>query len=205
MQADLIVKSIQGWPGTPTHDAPNASQLKSCSAVLQDLLAKGLLTTNPVSGKTAAVLPWNVPSSEINVNNGAVQGAITAADGVDFLRAVVCAWSMLAFSSLERTIERVRLRNSVSNGLPAVADATVIAPHLAAFVKLRPYVFAAHDACLFECLALSEFLAFKGILANWVFAIQFEPFAAHCWLQLGSMVLNDSVESVTQFNPIMIV
>ena len=40
--------------------------------------------------------------------------------------------------------------------------------------------------------------------ADWVFAVKGAPFAAHCWIQLGDIVLNDSVENVRAYTPIMV-
>jgi hypothetical protein len=76
---------------------------------------------------------------------------------------------------------------------------------VAAFAFLRPYFFAAKDACLFDALALSEFLAAYRIHPRWVFGVQARPFAAHCWLQLNGVVLNDTLDHVRRYAPIMIV
>jgi hypothetical protein len=63
----------------------------------------------------------------------------------------------------------------------------------------RPYL------CLFDSLALIHFLARFGLYPDWVFGVQADPFEAHCWVQAGSVVLNDTVERVSAFTPIMYV
>jgi hypothetical protein len=35
--------------------------------------------------------------------------------------------------------------------------------------------------------------------------VKASPFGAHCWLQEGDLILNDSVERVGAYTPIMIV
>jgi hypothetical protein len=36
-----------------------------------------------------------------------------------------------------------------------------------------------------------------------VFGVQARPFAAHCWVQKGEVVFNDTVEHVSGYTPIM--
>jgi hypothetical protein len=50
-----------------------------------------------------------------------------------------------------------------------------------------------------------EFLAAFGVLGSWVFGVQTLPFGAHCWVQLGDTVINDTVEHVRGYTPIMMV
>lgn len=61
------------------------------------------------------------------------------------------------------------------------------------------------DACLKEALALLYFLGRRGADVNWVFAVKGAPFAAHCWIQVGDLVLNDNVENVRPYTPVMVV
>jgi len=61
----------------------------------------------------------------------------------------------------------------------------------------RPYL------CLFDSLALLHFLARYGLYPDWVFGVTADPFEAHCWVQAGRVVLNDTLERVSAFTPIM--
>jgi len=63
----------------------------------------------------------------------------------------------------------------------------------------RPYL------CLFDSLALINFLAHFNLYPDWVFGVMAEPFEAHCWVQAGGIVLNDTLERVSAFTPIMYV
>jgi Transglutaminase-like superfamily len=36
-----------------------------------------------------------------------------------------------------------------------------------------------------------------------VFGVNADPFEAHCWVQAGSVVLNDTLGRVSSFTPIM--
>jgi hypothetical protein len=99
-------------------------------------------------------------------------------------------------------VERVRGR---PRRTPVSVTHRELAELVGAFLTLRPFFFAAKDACLFDALSLSEFLATYGVFPNWVFGVQSRPFAAHCWLQLDGLVLNDTIEHVERYTPIMVV
>ena len=71
------------------------------------------------------------------------------------------------------------------------------------FHRLRPYGFAAKDQCLFHALALLKFLAYYKIHPTWVIAVRPTPWAAHSWLQLGTLVLDCTPEEVSGYTPIL--
>jgi hypothetical protein len=48
-----------------------------------------------------------------------------------------------------------------------------------------------------------RFLAMSGVSAEWIFAVRSNPFEAHCWVQSGSVVLNDVIDEVRAYTPIM--
>ena len=71
------------------------------------------------------------------------------------------------------------------------------------FRRLRPYEFAAKDQCLFHALALLKFLAHYNIHPTWVIAVRPTPWAAHSWLQLGTLVLDCTPEEISGYTPIL--
>lgn len=73
-----------------------------------------------------------------------------------------------------------------------------------AFAAWRPLA-SGKDRCLCDSLALSMYLGCDGKDVDWVFGVSAPFFLAHCWLQLGDLVLNDSIEHTRQYAPIMIV
>jgi hypothetical protein len=101
--------------------------------------------------------------------------------------------------SIVRTVERRKQSASVT---PIPFDFRRAEALLAQFDALRP-LFPRKYLCLFDSLAQLEFLSRFGLYPTWIFAVIPEPFEAHCWLQQGDVVLNDSVEEVTKFTPIM--
>ena len=56
--------------------------------------------------------------------------------------------------------------------------------------------------CLVDSLALRMFLARRRLDADLIFGVQNEPFLAHCWVQSGSLILNDALHHTRSFVPI---
>jgi hypothetical protein len=72
------------------------------------------------------------------------------------------------------------------------------------FIRLRPF-YDRKYLCLFDSLALLDFLARYALFPTWVFGVQSEPFAAHCWIQQDGFLVNDTVERVDAYTPVMAV
>lgn len=71
------------------------------------------------------------------------------------------------------------------------------------FRSLLPWA-PVQGACLFQAFLLLDYLARAGIDADWVFGVRTWPFMAHCWVQDGTTVLNDSVDRVSAYAPILV-
>lgn len=72
------------------------------------------------------------------------------------------------------------------------------------FLRSRPYV-PIETSCLLDSLALAQYLARRGLLVNIVFGVTDDPFSAHCWVQTGDMVLNDTVGNALAHTPIRMI
>ena len=59
--------------------------------------------------------------------------------------------------------------------------------------------------CLLDSIALVRFLARRGLYAQLVFGVTDDPFSAHCWVQAGDLVLNDTVGDVSAHTPIRVI
>ncbi len=73
----------------------------------------------------------------------------------------------------------------------------------AAFLRARHYV-SAIDQCLVRGLAMKRYLLHRRCSASLVFGVAL-PFSAHCWVQAGSTVLTDPLDTVRPFHPIFAV
>jgi Transglutaminase-like superfamily len=110
----------------------------------------------------------------------------------------------LRFCRFERVISRVARRRA-SRRASQPLDVERARQLVAAFARMRVFLFSSRDECLHDSLAVVEFLARYGLYPSWVFGVRARPFEAHCWVQHGGTVFNDSVEQVGAYVPIMVV
>jgi hypothetical protein len=132
---------------------------------------------------------------------------------------ITAAWiigaATLKFRGLAGAIARMRSRSArlddedahplahTISGEGANIDERSLQELISAFALLRPFFFALRGRCLLSSVVLSEFLARYGMRSQCVLGVKARPFAAHCWLECGGRVLNDSVERVRAFTPIL--
>lgn len=56
--------------------------------------------------------------------------------------------------------------------------------------------------CLHRAYVLRRWLHHEGYRPTWVFGVRTWPFAAHCWLQIGALVVGDTLDRVRHYTPI---
>ena len=74
----------------------------------------------------------------------------------------------------------------------------------AAFQTLLPWI-PGQGLCLYRSFLLLRMLNGAGLDAIWVFGVRTWPFAAHCWLQVGETVVDDDLDHVAGYAPILAV
>jgi hypothetical protein len=177
------------------------------------LAARGLLTSNPDAGHEWA--PASVPPPTASLLDSIATGHHLHGNAIRnwgrvpvLLSACTRAQLTLRFSTIQKTVERVARRKGghriARHAVPPAFDLERAARAVTAFEQLRPW-FPRDYRCLFDSLALIEVLAHHGLFPYWVFGVYPEPFEAHCWVQEGSVVLNDRVAHVSPFTPILVV
>lgn len=73
----------------------------------------------------------------------------------------------------------------------------------AAFIRASRYRDAT-DQCLARGLAIRAMLARRGLGCDLVLGVTL-PFAAHCWIQTGSLLLSDPLDHILNYRPLMTV
>ncbi len=207
-QVGGLAALVRGWPSaTATESSRRAGATEAHVAAL--LARRGLLTEAARDGKDATPTRFAAPDDEIVAEDFTGTPRAHAGAIYRFLAACLSAQLTLQFMSFERMVSRVQRQRARALGKAenerVTFDRERARELIATFAFLRPYVFTSKDACLFEALALGQFLAGFGLQPRWVFGVQARPFAAHCWLQHESIVLNDTVEHVVRYSPIMVV
>lgn len=73
-----------------------------------------------------------------------------------------------------------------------------------AFHRARRFV-PIDTICLLDSLSLSMFLSRRHLHARIVLGVTGEPFSAHCWVQAGDIVLNDTVGNAMAYTVIKVI
>ncbi len=182
----------------------------------RDLMAAGLLGFDGGGSAIDAFLA--IPGPERHIFGPYAGRTFGQARGAEFdVRAsledalavfVACrrASSWLRRRSLCELVHRLRDRRATARANLRMGgagyDLAELRRETAKFRKLRPWYPRAY-LCLFEAVALLEYLAARNHFPACIFAVQAEPFGAHCWVQAGATLLNESLEYAGRFTPIM--
>lgn len=108
----------------------------------------------------------------------------------------------LRFRGLSPTIERWRrLRARRSDSAGRSSQAGSVGELARGYAKARLYV-PARRRCVPDSLALMRCLWRRGHDAELFFGVRLAPFAAHCWVQKGDLLLSDPLDIVREFTPV---
>lgn len=122
------------------------------------------------------------------------------------------ATSLLAFVRFGHAIRQTRRRLARRGLFGALAHVSRQRPALYRHPDPRPIAttlltvgaaLGAGEDCLVRSLALVDCLHRAGSDATIVLGVLAMPFGAHCWVQFGDHVLNDDVDRVSIFTPIL--
>lgn len=62
-----------------------------------------------------------------------------------------------------------------------------------------------HDQCLPRSIALARHLAARNLPADLAIGVKLRPFAAHAWVQSGSWLVNDRIDTIRSYTPILVI
>jgi Transglutaminase-like superfamily len=201
---------LPGWPaprasGKPSEESDLAAPDLAPDEAAAPLLRQGWLLESPSPSKEATPVRPLPPETELLAGVTVEGAAIDARAVLTFVFASIFAKLALRFLRFERCICRVAERKTAHQSPEDVFDIDRARRLVDVFGRLRVFLFSHREKCLHDSLALLEFLARYGIFPGWVFGVRARPFVAHCWVQYGDIVFNDTVEHVAGYTPIMVV
>ncbi|MDY6947255.1 MAG: lasso peptide biosynthesis B2 protein [Pseudomonadota bacterium] len=170
---------------------------------LRELLEGGLLTTNRTAGRRLATTQCELATEQLLERESVPGTRVTPTHLLRFFAACTTALIRLRWGRLENTITAVA-RRKARHSPHQPLDLARARELTAIFYKLRSF-YPSNYLCLFDSLALIEFLARYRIYPAWIFGVTLEPWAAHCWIQQGSFAFNEGVEEAAGYTPIMVV
>jgi hypothetical protein len=187
--------------GRPT--TPREVPQEGLEPILQQMAEAQLITQSETLGK-AFILTTNSEARRSMLDPTLPSSRARLPDLRRFFTSAISANIELKSRPLNAIVARVLRRRALNTVHIAPPTIDRWLDRINCFHSLRPRFPRAY-LCLFDSLAMIEFLARDRAYPNWIFGVQLRPFHAHCWLQFDDAVLNDSVEHVRRYTPIMIV
>jgi hypothetical protein len=204
-QFEALGPSLKGWEESTSPSEPDAAPVPDVAVALaSDLLDLGILSDRSTQAKDARPTAYPLPAEAIDPDSLGPSRRSSASHAGSFFLSSVRASRELRRQPFQLIVEAVRARksrNASRAGRPDFERARLLA---SVFERLRLF-YPRSYLCLFDSLALIHFLARFHVYPDWVFGVNADPFEAHCWVQAGNVVLNDTVARVAAFTPIMYV
>ncbi|MDP3406306.1 MAG: lasso peptide biosynthesis B2 protein [Brevundimonas sp.] len=169
---------------------PAGAILAADEEVAESLLGASLASRSPCKLTRPAIIPARreVTPSATPTRSDVLRAAIV-------LLTATLAFRRKSFSELLRP---PAFSAHASEG----ADAAALGLLLGAARTARPWV-PNEGECLQRAYLLRAFLAGRGVRTDWIFGVRTWPFSAHCWLQIGDLVVGDRLDRVNRYTPIM--
>ncbi|HEV6967949.1 lasso peptide biosynthesis B2 protein [Roseateles sp.] len=197
-----LSRAVGGWPARPSTGLPSAPD-SEVERRVDDLRRQGLLASaaTPASANATCMLP----DASVYDASASISSALQWRRIANLARSSFIASGWLKHRSLAtitQTVASMRpLRHRDDDRLPAEA----LRDAARWYLRTRPLVMSSRDECLHDSLTLLRFLAAEQLHPQWVIGVRMRPFAAHSWVQAGTLVLNDMHEHVRGFTPILVV
>jgi hypothetical protein len=201
----VLCSLAANWQETPasstfTRDL-DALPMEDAVRIADKLVEAGLLSKD--AGEPAAFTPTAIDLNSLLTSVGHEverKSPIRWRHIVNFLRA--CTWARRSVRSRTLYVVAEEIGRK-KNAAGAPFDAERAIELVGVFRRLRPHTFAARDQCLFHALALVKFLSAYDIYPTWVIGVRTKPWAAHSWVQHGTLLLDANPEQVCDYSPIL--
>jgi hypothetical protein len=116
---------------------------------------------------------------------------------------IVSAWA-LRVQSLETLVARLACMRA-NNAGHCASDAEAARDKILRAFRATHRVVPPRNRCFMKSIALFKALTAAGIGVDLVVGVRAAPFFAHCWVQHQGRLLDDTVERVRLFTPILVV
>lgn len=103
-----------------------------------------------------------------------------------------------------RTILNDTVESRRRNATPGSGTESCLLNSALVFLRARKIV-PVETCCLLEALSITTFLTRRRLHANIVFGVTSDPFSAHCWVQSGDIVLNDTIGNTRAYTVIRVI
>lgn len=170
-------------------------------AELDPLVQAGILLADSGSTRPRAKAVVNAERSALEIENLKIR--LQARMLPDVLACLWLTQRQLKTLGLQATIERAFRSSPNGSVIDTSCDALRVIEFAHAFLAVRRLI-PLDNHCLLDSIAMAHFLRKRRLLPDLVIGVTSDPFSAHCWVQTGDMVLNDTVGNVRIYTPIKV-
>jgi len=194
--------NILDWPQRSTPDG-DPERRASSKSLLDSLASRGFLSAAPadrrfspsgVPPRSACHPIWNLRADSNDVLLMLCRLAAAYPRTLAYLRVkrLGALLTQLAPS-----------RNTKSTRSPVPSQERILSL-VTLYAKLRVWFYTAKDRCLLDSLVFLAVLRKYDLPATITIGVAPKPFSAHAWVQIHDCVLDDSVEHVREYTPILV-
>jgi hypothetical protein len=193
-RTDILLRIMKGESAADAEVAALMSHLMDQRLLTQDTRSGRALRLTKIAEPVAGLIGFEYdPPCEVRWHHALALAA-----------AYFEVTASLRFRSLAATIATaVGRQHAASKRRSGRPDVEHVRALVLAFRRLRPLFYRSRQRCLLDSLVLASFLAKYRVFPNVVIGVTLGPFAGHCWVQYETLVLNDRLEWVTKFTPIL--
>jgi hypothetical protein len=204
-QFEALGPSLQGWEESTSPSGSGAAPVpEDAVALASNLLDLDILSDRATHAKDARPTAYPLPTEALDPDLPVCSRRSSGTHAGSFFSSSARASRELRRQRFQLTVEAVRARKSRNASRGDRPDFERTRSLVSVFERLRLF-YPRSYLCLFDSLALIHFLARFDVYPDWVFGVNADPFEAHCWVQAGNVVLNDTVARVSGFTTIMYV
>jgi hypothetical protein len=192
---------IGNWPDSSrSNREAERRDISTSERLIAELLSRGILTTSRTPTQPT---PATNPSTALTIaSSGLARRRIPFIHVVQFAVAFLVVALCLRRNDLAPLVDWLRRHQSSIQSGYLVTNDDIVA-RLGSFLWLRTWCYTAQRRCLLDSLVLSVYLTKGMVPCTFVIGVATRPFVAHAWVQIAGSVLNDTVEHVQDFAPIL--
>jgi hypothetical protein len=196
---------LVGWRKTSAEEAEASAQSDE-SALLRKLVDLSLITMDQKAGKPLHEVEYQLPAEQLYRPAHSIPRCPEVIERVGINLSVLRVRISLSNRPMSEIVKRVADARSAT-GVRVKHDkhdAELLKRHLDAFTRERDNI-VVRNKCLRTSLELTDYLSRRGFFPRIVFGVKADPFHAHCWVDLSGTLLNDEIDIIGRFKPILIV